>query len=316
MLIHFWGVRGSLPSPLRSSQVQAKIAAAVARITVKDLKSPESRMRFLSTLPEWIYGTAGGNTPCVEVRSKSGELFLLDAGSGIREFSVNGKQPVDLHYNLFFSHFHWDHVQGFPFFGQSFIPSSKIDIYSPFEKTLEYIEYQSSEPFFPKNGCYPSVKNQLIFHLVKEGEPFEIGGVKINCKLMNHPGRSYSYSFSEDNKKFIYCTDAELTEKDFDKNDERNFYFKDTDVLVLDSQYNNPEAIKKVNWGHSSFAKAIDFALTWDVKNLWFFHHEPKYDDRKLYSILEAGNSYKKYKALSKKDVKLHISIEGQEIEL
>ena len=105
MLIHFWGVRGSLPTPLKNAQVQAKIAAVVSRISPKDLESSESKMKFLSSLPEWIYGTIGGNTPCIELRSKSDELFLLDCGTGLREFSVAGRQPENGHYNIFLSHF-------------------------------------------------------------------------------------------------------------------------------------------------------------------------------------------------------------------
>lgn len=314
VLIHFWGVRGSLPTPLKNAQVQAKIAAVVSRISPKDLESSESKMKFLSSLPEWIYGTIGGNTPCIELRSKSDELFLLDCGTGLREFSVAGRQPENGHYNIFLSHFHWDHIQGFPFFGQSFSPNSKIDIYTPFADAEEYLERQSSLPYFPINACFESVKNQLSFHLMQEGNPIEIGGLKIECHRMFHPGDSYSYSFEEDGKRFIYSTDVELQTSDFDKGCARNKFFENADVLVFDSQYTNPEAAKKVNWGHNSFSSAIDFASNWNIKNLYFFHHEPNYDDKKLDSILDAGNNYKKYK--SDGNLNLYISKEGQEIQL
>ena len=68
MLVRFWGVRGSLPTPLSPQQIQSKIMAVVQRITADDLKSDESRARFVSNLPDWIYGTTGGNTACVELR--------------------------------------------------------------------------------------------------------------------------------------------------------------------------------------------------------------------------------------------------------
>lgn len=314
MLIHFWGVRGSVPSPVGSSQIQAKIAAAVSRITPRDLENAETRMRFLSMLPDWIYGTVGGNTPCIEVRSASGRLFLLDCGTGLRQFSAFGRQPEDGRYNIFLSHFHWDHIQGFPFFAQSFSPSSRISIYTPFEQAEEFFRRQSSTPFFPPNGCFQAVEKQLSFHTMKEGSELEIGGVKISCHKMVHPGDSYSYSFAENGRKFIYCTDVELQQDDFDTAVPRNAFFKDADVLVLDSQYTNPEASRKVNWGHSSFSTAIDFAAAWNVKDLYFFHHEPAYDDKKLEDILSAGNSYKKYRAGG--NVSLHISREGQEIQL
>jgi phosphoribosyl 1,2-cyclic phosphodiesterase len=283
-------------------------------ISPKDLESSESKMKFLSTLPDWIYGTVGGNTPCVEIRSESGELFLLDCGSGLRQFSVSGKQPADKHYNIFLSHFHWDHIQGFPFFGQSFDPSSRIDIYTGFDDAAEFFEKQSSTPFFPPNACYHSIKNQLTFHKLDEENSVEIGGIQIRTHKMVHPGGSFAYSFSENGKKFIYCTDAELQQSDFDTKKVRNEFFRDADILVLDSQYTNPEAVKKVNWGHSSFGAAIDFAAQWNVKELCFFHHEPNYDDKKLDDILSAGNSYKKYRSSS--NLKLSLSREGMEIRL
>ncbi len=314
MKILFWGVRGSIPSPLRSDQVQAKIAAAVSLISVEDLKDSETRMKFLASLPEWIYGTIGGNTPCVELRSEEGEFFLLDCGTGLRSFSVLGEQPKDKHYNIFISHFHWDHIQGFPFFSQSFDKDTKIDIYTPFENAEEYLEKQSSIPFFPINACFKSVRNQIEFHTLTEGNPIEISSFKIDCHKMTHPGSSYSFSFQENGKKFIYSTDVELQQEDFDTGIKRNAFFKNADILVFDSQYTTPEAIQKINWGHSSFGSAIDFASLWNIKDLYFFHHEPGHDDQKLVSILEAADTYKKYRSSS--DVNLHISREGQEIEL
>lgn len=116
MFIHFWGVRGSLPKPLNNENVQAKLTAAIARMTPKDLESAESKMKFISSLPDWIYGTYGGNTPCIELRPKSGEVILLDCGTGLRDYAMYGKQPEDRHYTIFLSHLHWDHIQGFPFF--------------------------------------------------------------------------------------------------------------------------------------------------------------------------------------------------------
>ncbi len=314
MLVRFWGVRGSLPTPISCEQVQAKIAAAVSRISPKDIESEEAKMKFLSNLPSWIYGTAGGNTACVELKTAGGTEIILDCGSGLKSFSTMAKQPEDLHYHIFLSHYHWDHIQGFPFFIQSFNPNTKIDLYSNFPDSLKYLEGQSSLPYFPQNACWHSVKNQINFHLLTADESFELDGVKINSHEMKHPGKSYAFSFIEGNKKFVYSTDTELDLDDFDTKNPKNHFFKDADVLVLDSQYTNLEAIEKKNWGHSSFSSAIDFAHVWNVKNLYFFHHEPNYDDKKLYSILQSGNIYKNYN--KEYSVNLFTATEGQEIEI
>ena len=176
------------------------------------------------------------------------------------------------------------------------------------------LEEQSRRPYFPKNGCWPSVKNQFTFHLIKEGEPFEVDGVLVNTKKMKHPGNSYAFSFEEDGKKFIYATDAELEQGDYDRSIKKNFFFENADVLVLDSQYTGEEALVKANWGHNIFCYAVDFANTWHVKNLYLFHHEPTYSDKKIHSVLQAARWYEDYTAL--KGVKINLAVEGQEIEI
>ena len=109
-ILYFWGVRGSIPTPLTPQQIQTKITAVVQRITQKDIASEDARERFIASLPEWLYGTTGGNTPCVEVKTANGTEIVLDAGSGIRVLGKTGVKPADNHYNLLLSHFHWDHL--------------------------------------------------------------------------------------------------------------------------------------------------------------------------------------------------------------
>ena len=314
MIIHFWGVRGSIPTPLSPAQVQAKIAAVIERITPKDIESEDAKERFLASLPPYLFGTIGGNSACVELKGSDGTEFILDCGSGLRAMCKNSTPPADKHYNILMSHFHWDHIQGIPFFDASFNPATKIDFYSTFPAAERILQEQSRRPYFPKSGCWNSVKKQFNFHLIQEGSLFEISGMKINTHKMKHPGNSYSYSFEQDGKKFIYATDVELQEKDFDKEIPSNHFFKDADVLVLDSQYTVEEAIQKENWGHSAFCYAIDFANAWNIKSLYLFHHEPTYDDKKIYSILQAARWYASYTAHT--NVKVYLAIEGQEIEL
>lgn len=314
MIIHFWGVRGSIPTPLSPEQIQAKIVAVVSRITPKDVESQDAKEKFIASLPPYLFGTVGGNSACVEVKAANGTNFILDCGSGLRAYCKNGTPPADRHYTILMSHFHWDHIQGIPFFDASFNPASKIDFYSTFPFAEKFLQEQSRLPYFPKSGCWDSVKKQFTFHLIEENNTFEIGGIKIMCHKMKHPGNSYSYSFIENGRKFIYATDVELQKKDFDKEIKENYFFQDADVLVLDSQYTLAEAIQKENWGHSAFCYAIDFACSWNIKNLYLFHHEPTYDDKKIYSILESARRYANYTAHG--NVKVYLAIEGQEVEI
>ena len=85
--------------------------------------------------------------------------------------------------------------------------------------------------------------------------------------------------------------------------------FKDADCLVIDSQYTAEEAYRKQNWGHSAFCYAVDFAVHWGIKHVYLFHHEPTYDDKKLYSIVQAARWYAQY--IAHNDMTIELAEEG-----
>lgn len=310
MYMQFWGVRGSLPTPLTPQQVKSKIAAVVQRISAEDIKNSDTRQHFIDTLPENICGTIGGNTACVELVNKQGSVFILDAGSGLRPLGkkyAGGKTKI---FHIFFSHFHWDHIQGIPFFDPIFNPNSEIHIYSPVEDVKKLLSDQMEAPYFPVplSAC----TKKIFFHTIKPLEPFEVDGTVIECKRMHHPGGSYSYSFSEDGKKVIYATDVELQPDDYKKGNPNYTFFKNTDILVLDAQYTVEEVIAKENWGHSSFSHATDFATAMNVKKLYLFHHDPTYDDKKIHTILKTADWYMKHNR--KAGTEVFAASEGMEI--
>ena len=311
MLIHFWGVRGSLPTPLTPQQVQSKIMAAVQRITADDIKDEEARARFVSSLPSWIFGTAGGNTTCVEVKSLGNEL-IFDAGTGLRLFGKSQNLPKDKKYNFFFTHFHWDHIQGFPFCDAAYAPESEFNIYSALENTKAVLEEQMNQPYYPVP--FTALTKKMNFMTLNPGAPINIGDTQIVCCPMSHPGTSYSYAVIEGNKKFVFATDVELRSKDFDSSPIMERVFKGADCIVIDSQYTAEEAYRKQNWGHSAFCYAVDFAVHWGIKNVYLFHHEPTYDDKKLYSILQAARWYAQY--IAHEDINIQLAKEDMEIQL
>jgi phosphoribosyl 1,2-cyclic phosphodiesterase len=313
MQIHFWGVRGSLPSPLSPVHIQNKVAAILERLTPEDIQNDESRGRFLAGLPPWLYGTVGGNTPCVSLSfGNSEELIVFDCGSGVRELGVAcGKlKPRPNKYHVFFSHFHWDHLQGLPFFNPGYDPSVTVDFYYPKPGLEDILFGQMTAPYFPVKMENMAAKK--TFHLMEE--PVRIGGLTIQTKKMNHPGDSYSYLVTENGKRFIYATDTELTAQDFMPSEENAAFFRGVDLVVLDCQYTMGEAIDKYNWGHSAFSLAVDFAATWQVKHLVMFHHDPTYSDRKLYGILQSARWY--IERMNIKGMELTLATEGLEINL
>ncbi len=313
MIVHFWGVRGSIPAPVTAEQIQSKIISAIERITPKDIEDQDSKTRFLAMLPEWLFGTVGGNTPCVELTSDKGTKFIMDAGSGIRELSIHSEPPRNFHYYLFMSHFHWDHIQGIPFWGAIYNPKAIIDVYSAFPEAERILSKQNDLPYFPENARWLKVKDRFRFHTLKNGDVINIEGVNITMRKMRHPGCSYSYVFEEDGKKFIYATDNELLDVDMNTADPRNNIFKDAEVLILDSQYNIDDAEAKKNWGHNVFYRAVDFSTGFNIKKLYLFHHEPTYSDQKIYSMLQAARWYAE--SIENTTLEINIAVEGQEVE-
>jgi phosphoribosyl 1,2-cyclic phosphodiesterase len=313
MRVHFWGVRGSLPAPQLPSQIKSKISAILEQVTPEDIESPASRERFLAGLPPWLFGTVGGNSPCVSVSLGSPkEHIVFDCGSGIRELGIAmcRENPKPDHYHVFFSHFHWDHLQGLPFFNPAYDPSVLVDFYSPARDLEKILSNQMVAPYFPVR--LENMGAHKRFHLIET--PLRIGNVTIQCKKMNHPGDSYCYMVTENGKRFIYATDTELTASDFMKTEANAAFFQNADLIVLDCQYTLGEAIDKYNWGHSAFSLAVDFAANWGVKHLVMFHHDPTYNDRKLYNILQSARWY--LERMNIKGIELTLATEGLEISL
>jgi len=314
MKVKFWGVRGSIPTPLTQSQLKSRIAAAVARIRPSDLESAETREAFLAKLPPYIFGTVGGNTTCLSIHSPNTPLVIIDAGSGIRELAamVNRQTPTIREFHIFFTHFHWDHLQGLPFFSPAgYNKSNTIYFYSPKENLEEIIRGQMVPPYFPVDLDAMAARKQYI-HL-NDGET-RLGAMRIRWKSMRHPGGSVAYKMSRGGKSMIFSTDTELSPEDFKRTPENSRFFENTDLLILDSQYTLGEAIEKYDWGHTSYSMAVDFAAEWNIKTLALFHHEPLYNDRKIFGMLNSAEWYRA--RLGKKQFRVLLAVEGMEIDL
>lgn len=310
MNIYFWGVRGSVPTPLSPQQIQSKIMAAIQRAKPSDLENAETRAKFVSSLPSWIFGTAGGNTACVELVNNDTHI-ILDAGTGIRAMGKARRCPKT--YHLFLSHFHWDHIQGFPFFDHAYYPNCHFEVYSHYEEAEKFFWDQVKQPYSPAS-VGNTIAKDIKFNRIIEDEEFLLDGIKVNSHKMRHPGGSTAFSFEYEGKKFVYATDVELKSTDYVGDYAGEGVFRNADVIAIDSQYTVEEVYRKENWGHSSFCYAIDFAVYWNIKKVYLFHHEPVYDDKKLNSILEAARWYAQY--INHSDIEIYLAKELQEIVL
>ena len=311
MRIRFWGVRGSLPSPLLGSQVKEKLSTILQYALPEDLEDTESREHFIAGLPPWLFGTVGGNTSCVSVGLDGfDEQIVFDCGSGIREMGKASFADPSSRYHIFLSHFHWDHLQGFPFFAPAYNPAVNIDFYSPKQGFHNDLSGLMRPPFSPIRMDDMAAKKN--FRIIEA--PVEIGPATVSFRKMNHPGGSFAYKVKHGNKRFIYATDSELESRDFAETDANAAFFEDADVVVIDSQYTPMEAIEKRKWGHSPYSMAVEFAMNWGVKHLVLFHHDPGSDDRRLYEMLQSARQY--LKLIYGEGITISLASEGLEIVL
>lgn len=252
MRITFWGVRGSIPSPG----------------------------------PDTV--GVGGNTSCVEVRA--GKLLLVfDGGTGLRVLGKTLLKEMPITAHLFFSHVHWDHIQGFPFFDPAFVPGNVINLYggNNVSRTLEEtLAGQMDHPSFPVHLTDMGAK--MHFHDVLEGVPIELDagdGTKavITSAHGNHPNGVWAYRVDHGGKSVMYATDTEH----YAVVDPRLAALaKNVDVLIYDSQYTPEEYAgtagtggSKVGWGHSTFAEAVRLVREAQAKKLVLYHHDPMQSD-------------------------------------
>lgn len=283
--VKFWGTRGSIPTPGKKT------------------------MKY------------GGNTSCVEIRHKEG-LFICDSGTGIRELGESlmkefAGKPIEA--DLFISHTHWDHIQGFPFFVPAYIPKNRLRVISgksvgdSFENIFRG---QMGQNYFPVEVGDMQAKLEFL-HAEEEAK---IGSVTVRSMFTNHPGVDVAYRFEFGKSSVVYLTDHEshravAGESDVtDRQDKMVVDFcKGADLLIADSQYTDNEYETKKGWGHSRWRDSLALSLEADVKRFALFHHDPTRSDEALDAIVEECRAEVKK---AKKPLEVFGAAENAEVEL
>ncbi len=278
--LRFWGTRGSIPSP-----------------------GPET-VKY------------GGNTTCVELLLNDGTLILFDAGTGIRNFGTEYlKSNGNHHINLFLTHSHWDHIQGFPFFKPAYQDNVKIDIYGcppTYNKLRDILTNQMESRFFPVN--FDELKSQIEFKPINEGS-HPIGSATFSFIQNNHPGTAYGFKVTENNRHMVFITDNELFPPKERTTSWKEFvaFCRHVDILVHDAQYVDSELTKNSGFGHSSYEQAVNLALEAEVKQLVFFHHNPSRTDEEIDNIVSVMRQKLNEQG---SNMKVSAAREGQVIEI
>lgn len=257
MRIRFWGVRGTIPTP--------------GPTTVR----------------------VGGNTSCVEIRTSDKQLIILDAGSGIRALgkSLQADANGRIIGNILISHTHWDHIQGFPFFGPVFGRKNRFVLVGQkrFDKRLEEVlEGQFIEPYLPFR--YRTLPADLIVKEVQDGESIVIGNnTRVHVADLNHPGGCLGFRIEDGDSVFAYCSDVGH-ENGFDENVLRLAH--NADLFVHDSHFATVEECQKhADWGHSTWLEAAQVAIEANVKQLGLFHFSPDISDDEAELILKKAQN-------------------------
>lgn len=284
-----------MPTPLKPPEVAEKIREAILRIPPGlDTSDPDAVKAFVASLPPLLQGTTGGNTPCVEIQTGSGEVFVIDAGSGLRELGLElmkgplGRGKGVLH--LFISHPHWDHLQGFTIFPPVFVPGNRIFIYGVHDIQAAF-ETQHQYRYWPVT--LKSMRAEKTFVRLDVNQTLTFGNMQVRMLENNHPGKSYSYRFEDRFSSLVYASDIEF--KDLSEAALRPYveFYRDANALIFDAQYTLREAwFNKSDWGHSSAMIGIDLARTANVSTLILFHHDPTYSDKDLENMLETARAY------------------------
>ncbi|MBW2732911.1 MAG: MBL fold metallo-hydrolase [Deltaproteobacteria bacterium] len=273
--VRFWGVRGSIPVPGPS--------------TVK----------------------YGGNTPCIEIRAGK-EILIIDGGSGLRGLGNALLPEMPLVVRMFFTHFHWDHIQGFPFFTPAFVKGNRLDLFGSNKLTgtlAETLAGQMNYPNFPVS--LNDMAAQIKFHDLREGEAVVCGDAVISNTQLNHPGGVFAYRVDFGGHAVVVATDTEhyscLNAKLVELAD-------GADLLVYDAMYTPEEYAgdeglsPKTGWGHSTWEEGVKIAQAARVRKLVLYHHDPDHDDAAIDAMEAAAQRTFSNTVAAREGIKLEIA--------
>jgi phosphoribosyl 1,2-cyclic phosphodiesterase len=223
----------------------------------------------------------GGDTSCVEVRTPSGRLIVLDAGTGIRQLGLSLRgEAKDL--DLLLTHMHLDHIEGLGFFGPLFDPEATIRVWGPrpLEGSLEeLIATYLSPPYFPVP--FERIPATISFTELA-AESFEIEDVTVTSAPVCHPGSTLGYRLSQNGSSFAYIPDNEPA---LDR-ESGLAVAGDADVLFHDAQFTDEEYVTRAGWGHSAMSDFVTYLATAVPKRAIMFHHDPTHADGQLETML------------------------------
>lgn len=242
--VRFWGVRGSIACP------------------------GEQTNRY------------GGNTSCIEVHC-GGYNLIFDMGTGLKQLGDHLPAGEHLNYDIFLTHSHMDHVNGFPFFRPAYSPSTRLKLWAGHLRqqgmsTEQVVRSLMDQPFFPVT--VDLLAASLVFNDFTSGEDIEIcDRIRIRTTPLNHPGGGTGYRVEYDGRSLCYVTDTEHVPGQPDAN--ILDLIEGADMVIYDSNFTDAEFAAHVGWGHSTWQEGVRLSDAAGVKTFVAFHHDPSHTD-------------------------------------
>lgn len=266
MFVRFWGTRGSIATPGLATR------------------------RF------------GGNTSCYEIRADD-TLIICDGGTGLRDLGMDllqrSSDPIEAH--MIFSHTHWDHIQGFPFFPPAYVKHSRLFVYDVEgdDKRIDRLLHgQMRAEYFPVD--FKELQAAIISRELRRDS--DVGGVQVGYLAQDHPGGSFAFSFASGGCKVVYATDSELDKVLQNREqsvaelgalrrppDEVQAFVAGADLLIADGQYSDAEYPTKAGFGHARANTIVDLAVQAGVKQVAITHHDPMHSDEVVDQMVAAA---------------------------
>ncbi len=250
MEVFFWGVRGSIPTPGSAFSIY------------------------------------GGNTSCVEIRVQD-NILIFDMGSGLKNLGDSLLKRKINNFDIFLSHFHYDHTCGLPFFKPAFSPNIKFNLRSGRNDMVKVLESQISSPSFPIT--IKEFKANINYNYFNVGDDIVIKDkIKISTLPLNHPDGAVGYRIEHQDKIVSYITDHEHEENI--KNEKLINFVSNSDLLIYDSTYRDEEFQNYKGWGHSTWQEGVRLSNYSKIKKYAIFHHNPDNKDNTMKEIEEEAN--------------------------
>jgi phosphoribosyl 1,2-cyclic phosphodiesterase len=244
--VQFWGVRGSIPTP------------------------SESTVRY------------GGNTACVELRV-AGKRLIFDGGTGLRVLGSHLLQQMPIEAHLFFTHTHWDRIQGFPFFIPAFVEGNCFHIYGATGPNGASIKQRLSDQMLRPNFPVPlqMMRSDLKFHDISPGSVITLDEVMIETVTLNRPNSALGYRVTWNDYSVVYATDTDHAPEQLDQS--LLYLAQGADLLIYDAAYADHAyydlQAAEVARQPSAWRACLEVAIAANVKQILMFHHDPTHED-------------------------------------